>query len=147
MLWIFEACFVGYFTDCLVCFKKEVFYFVNDRLMDAFNGGFPRLLLYHVTKIVGGEMKLVGTPCHRRQPQLLRFAGIEITVQQRMEAGQHIAVKDGTGGELAVVETEAVVEQHLNIGNDDTPAVLVNVVPEFLFYLTETVEYGLPFAF
>ena len=146
MLRIPKSCLVSYLTDCPVGFKKEIFYFVNNCLVDAFNSGFPGLLLYHVAEIVCGEMELVSAPCHRRQSKLLRFAGTEIIVQQRMEAGQHIAVKDGTGGELAVLETEAVAQQHLNVGNYDTPAVLVKGVPEFLFYLTEAVEDGLPFA-
>ena len=147
VLRVLESCLVGYLADTPVGFQKEVFYFVNDCLMDAFDSGFSRLFLYHVAEIVGREMELVSAPGHRRQSQLLWFARTEIIVQQCVEAGQYIAVQDGTGGELALIETKAVVEQYLNVGNDDAPAVLVNVVPEFLFYLSETVEDGLPFAF
>lgn len=67
MLWILESCLVSYLTDCPVGFKKEVFHFVNNCMMDAFNSGFPGLFLYHVAEIVGGEMELVGAPGYRRE--------------------------------------------------------------------------------
>ena len=112
---ILETDFVCYLTDCFVGLQQSVFYFADDCLMNVIYGGFACLFLDKVTEIVGGEMKLVGTPYHRRQPEFFRFARVEIIVQQRLEAGQYIAVEYGTGGKLTVVETEAVVEQHLDI--------------------------------
>ena len=62
------------------------------------------------------------------------------------EASEDIAIDSFTCGELAVVKTEAVVEQDFDIGSDDAAAVLVDAVVQFLLYLSEAVEDGLAFT-
>ena len=115
--------------------------------MDILDGRFARLLLHKVTKVIGGEVKLVGTPGNGWQPKFFRFSRVEITAQQGFEAGEDIRIDGFASSELAVVEPEAMVEQDLYIGHDDAPAVLVNGMPQFFFYFIEAVEDGLAFAF
>ena len=91
-------------------------------------------------------MKLVGTPRHGGQADLFRFVGVEITGHQILETGEDIAVDNLTCGKLAVIETEAMVEQDFYVGGDDAAAVLVDAVMQFFLYLVETVENGLAFS-
>ena len=146
MVWVLKPDFVSYFAYSLVRACQQILDAVDDGKVNVLNGRFARLLLHKVTKVIGGEVKLVGTPGNGRQPKFFRFSRVEVTAQQGFEAGEDIRINGFAGSELAVLETEAMVEQNLYIGHDDAPAVLVDGMPELFFYLIETVEDGLPFA-
>ena len=96
--------------------------------MDVLNGRLACLFLDEVPEIVGGEVKLVGTPRHGRQSDLFRLVRIEITCQQFLETGKNIAVDNFAGSKLTVVEAEAMVEQDFDVGSDDGTAVLVDAM-------------------
>ena len=59
---ILESHFVGNFADGLVRFQQAVFHPADDSEMNVFDSRLARLFLYKVTKVIGGEVKLVGTP-------------------------------------------------------------------------------------
>lgn len=73
-------------------------------------------------------MELVCTPSHGGQTDLFRLVGIKIAGHQVLETGEDIAVDGLAGGKLTVVETEAMVEQYLDVGGDDAAAVLVDAM-------------------
>ena len=71
MVRILEAYLIGYLAHGLVRACQQVLDAVDDGKVDVFNGGLAGFLLHKVAEIVGGEMKLVGTPRHGGQTDLL----------------------------------------------------------------------------
>ena len=128
MMRILESNCVRYLAYCLVRACQQVLDTVDDSEVDVFNGGLSSLFLDEVTEIVGGEMKLVGTPCYGGQTDLFRLVGVKIAGHQVLETCEDIAVDNLACGKLAVVETEAMVEQDFYVGGNDAAAVLVNVM-------------------
>ena len=78
---ILESHFVGDFADGLVGFQQAVFYSVDDGKVDVFYGGFASLFFHKVAEIVGGKVKLVGTPGHGWQSEFFRFGRVKVAVQ------------------------------------------------------------------
>ena len=74
----------------------------------------------------------------------LRHSGIPVVVQQLLEAHEHIVVQFLACDELALVETHAVVEQNLDVGDDQRLGELVDRVLEFAGYLAHVVLYDQP---
>ena len=146
MVRILEADSIGYLAHGLVRACQRVLDAVDDGKVDVFDGGLARFLLDEVAEIVGGKMELVGTPSHGGQTDLFRLVGIKIAGHQVLETSEDIAVDGLAGGKLTVVETEAMVEQYLDVGGDDAAAVLVDAVMQFFLYLVETVKDGLAFS-
>ena len=85
MMRILESDFVGNLAHGLIRACQQILDTVNDGKVDVFNGGLAGFLLHKVAEIVGGH--------------------------QFLETSEDIAVDGLAGGKLAVVETEAVVEQ------------------------------------
>ena len=110
MMRILEPNFVSYFTHSFACACQQILDTVDNGEMDILDGRFARLLLHKVTKVIGGEVKLVGTPGNGRKPKFFRFSRVEITAQQGFEAGEDIRIDGFASSELAVVEPEAMVE-------------------------------------
>ena len=54
------------------------------------------------------------------------LVGVEVSAHQLLKADEHVVIDGLAGGKLAVVEAQAMVEQHLDVGSDDATAVLVN---------------------
>ena len=52
-----------------------------------------------------------------------------------------------TGNKLPVVKADAVVQKQLNVGYNQSFAVLVNGMLQFIFNLGEAIQYDFPFTF
>ena len=137
MMRILESDLIGYLAHGLVRACQQVLDTVDDSEVDVFDGGLACLFLDKVAEIVGGEVELVGTPRHGGQTDLLGLVGIEVAGHQFLETGEDITVDGFTGGKLAVVEAEAMVEQDFDVGGDDAAAMLVDAVVQFFLYLGE----------
>ncbi len=62
MVWVLKPDFVSYFAYSLVRACQQILDAVDDGEVNVLNGRFARFFFYKVSKIVGGEMELVGTP-------------------------------------------------------------------------------------
>ena len=140
MLRILEAQFVGNLADRLPRVEHTFFRHFQGLLLDMLQGGLSCFLFQQVTQIVGRETELVGTVLHGGQSFRGGFAGMEILVQQGLEAGKDVAVQILTGDKLAVVEAFAIVEQQLDVVGDEGLAVLVYRVFQFLLDFDYTVK-------
>ena len=89
------------------------------------------MLAYHVAEIVRREEYLFREVSDRRQSLALRHRAFEIFVQQSLEPYDDVAVLLAAGRELAVVETQTIVEQHADMGRNQAAAVLVDRMFQF----------------
>lgn len=115
MLRVGESQFVGDFADGFRGVEHPFFRHVEHLLLDVFQGGHSGLLLDEIAEIVGGKAKRIGALLNRGHPLCCGLARCEIVIQQVLEAGQDIVVGIFAGDELAVVETDAVVEQQFDV--------------------------------
>ena len=110
MLRVLEAQFVGDLADGLPRVEHMFFRHFQSLLLNMLQGGFTRFLFQQVAQIVGREAELVGTVLHGGQSFRGGFAGMEIRIQQGLEASKDVAVQILAGDELTVVEAFAIVE-------------------------------------
>ena len=86
--------------------------------------------LQQVAQVIGRQAKFVGAILNGRDSFRSGLSGTEIAVQQGFEAGKDIAVQVFAGDELAVVKTDAVIEQQLHVVRDQRFAVFVRRVQQ-----------------
>ena len=147
MLRVLETKFVGNLADGLPRVEYALFCHIQGLLLNMLQGGFTRFLFQQVAQIVGREAESVGTILHGGQSFRGRFAGMEIRIQQGLEAGKDVAVQVLAGDELAVVEAFAIVEQQFDVVGDEGLAVLVHRVLQFLLNLCQAVNDRPPLLF
>ena len=147
MLRVLEAQFVGNLANGLPRVEHTFFRHFQGLLLDMLQGGFTRFLFQQVAQIVGREAELVGAVLHGGQSFRSGFAGMEIRIQQGLEASKDVAVQILAGDELAVVEAFAIVEQQLDVVGDEGLAVLVHRILQFLFNLCQAINDRPPLLF
>ena len=116
-------------------------------MLDVFPGRFAGFALDEVAEIVGRQAQLAGTVFHRRQPLVQGVVRREVGVEQLLETGQNIAVGLLPGDELPLVETQAIVQQQFDLGDQQPPAHAVDIVIELLADGRQTVDEGRALAF
>lgn len=92
-------------------------------------------------------MQLVGTVAYGWQTDRLRFVGLEITVHDILELGKDVFVYIFTGDELAVIKTDAVIEQKLDVGDNQHFAVLVYSPVKLFADVVQAIDDDTPFLF
>ena len=91
-------------------------------MLQGGHAGFPP---QQVAQVVGRKTELVGTVLYSRKAFGSRSVGMEVVVQQGFKTGKYVAIQVLAGDELAVVETDTVIKQELDIIHDERLAVFV----------------------
>ena len=90
------------------------------------------------------QTDFVGKIFHRRSALGGRHAGVEIVVEQHLEFAQRAVVQLLAGYKLPLVEAHAIVEHHLDVGDDKRLRELVDRMLQLPLYLAHIVLQDYP---
>ena len=138
---ILEAERIGNLAHALRRAEQAVFRDVDDFALNILLRRASRFALDQIAEVARRETDLVGKVFDRRQSVLYNHIRVgKIAVEQLLEAGESVVIDLDAGAELAVVETQAVVEDYLYMGAEQIAAVLIDGMIEFVLDFFQTVE-------
>ena len=118
MLRVLKAQRFSNLFDCTCRIEHPLFGYGNHLQLYVLLRRLARFMFHQIPEIIGRKTNLVCEILYSRDAFLRCRPQIEIIVQKPLETSQRIVIHVLARDELPLVETHAIVEQHLDVGND-----------------------------
>lgn len=145
MLGVLEPQTIGNLADGIVCGNKlrlcDIQYFVSNMP----RCGHSCFLANQIAEIIIGKMQRICAVLHGGHSCTFGLAAYIIFIQQLLETGKNVFVHIVACDKLAVIEACAIIEKHLDAVHNQSLAVTIYSMVQFVLYFVKAVHDYLPF--